>query len=604
MKKHLLFLFSAFVTFLANAQTKVEIDGIWYNLISKVKQAEVTSDRDYSGSITIPATVTYEGKEYSVTSIGSYAFSWCSSLTSITISEGVTSIGNDAFQYCSSLTSITIPKSVTNIGEGAFYYCNSLAAVYISDIAAWCSIEFSNSSANPLCYAHNLYLNGELVTKLTIPEGVTNIGNRTFYGCSSLTDITIPEGVTSIGQEAFYECSSLTDITIPEGVTSIGNTAFSWCSSLTTINIPEGVKNIKFQVFEGCSSLTAITIPESVTSIEDYAFQYCRSLTSITIPESVTSIEERAFADCAELLDVYCYAESVPSTSADAFDGSYPEYITLHVPASALVAYKTATPWSGFGTIVAIEEAITNIQLGQSSAVLFEGESLLLTATITPDNATDKSIAWSSSNPNVAAVDEEGNVTAIAPGTAIITATANDGSGVSASCEVVVKEKLLGKCATPVVNYVDGQVVLTCATEDAKVKTFVVKGDDEIYEDLAFDLVPAYTLTTYATKEKYEDSEVVSITLYWIPCTEQHENGEADGIITIPSQPVLIQCSEGVLTLTGLAEGAEVAVYSIAGLQKGAAVAAGGTATIATDFATGDIAIVKIGGCTIKVVVK
>ena len=233
-------------------------------------------------SITIPD---------SVTSIGDYAFYECSSLTSINVGKsnevycsvngilynkaktillycpngkascsipnGVTSIGDYAFSACSNLTSITIPDSVTSIGNGAFYYCRSL-------------------------------------TSITIPDSVTSIGTYAFSGCSSLTSITIPDSVTSIGYRAFCKCSSLTSITIPDSVTSIGNYAFEECSSLTSITIPDSVTSIGDWAFEYCSSLTSITIPDSVTSIGVGAFYDC-SLTSITIPDSVTSIGDQAF---------------------------------------------------------------------------------------------------------------------------------------------------------------------------------------------------------------------------------------------------------------------------------------------------------------------
>ena len=218
----------------------------------------------------------------SVTSIGGDAFRNCSSLTSITIGNGVTSIGSGAFYYCDDLTSITIPNSVTYIGSDAFYNteyynttdnwqnrvlyidnclieakttieecvvkdgttiiansafegCSSLTNVYITDIASWCNISFSGGSANPLCWADNLYVDNQLVTELVIPDSVTSIGNYAFYGCSSLTSITIPDSVTSIGGSAFYNCSSLTNITIPDDVTSIGYSAFYNCSSLSSV---------------------------------------------------------------------------------------------------------------------------------------------------------------------------------------------------------------------------------------------------------------------------------------------------------------------------------------------------------------------------------
>ena len=263
MKKHLLSIFVALLSLLASAQDKVEIDGIWYNLITEGNVAEVTFKGDshdeyneYSGHITIPATVNYEGAEYAVTSIGDMALTYCSNVTSITIPESVTSIGMDAFMYCSSLTSIIIPESVTDIGSYAFYECNRLA------------------------------------------------------------DITLSKGLKTIAHGAFSGCSSLTSITLPENLTLIGGSAFSNCSSLT----------------------------------------------AVTIPKSIMSITESAFSGCSSLSDVYCYAEKVPSTNANAFDDSYPEYATLHVPSSALGDYKRAKPWSSFGSIVALTDKEMNIE--------------------------------------------------------------------------------------------------------------------------------------------------------------------------------------------------------------------------------------------------
>ena len=239
-----------------------------------------------------------------ITEIGDYAFSGCTSITSVIIPEGVKSIGGYyTFSGCSNLTSITIPSSLTSIGNSdlgsfsdPFNDCTKLSAVYITDLAAWCNINFGYSNGNPLSYAHNLYLNGELVTELVIPEGITKIGKYAFSGCTSITSVTIHEGVTEIGEYAFSDCTSITSVTISEGVTEIRGSAFSGCSSLTSINIPSSVTEIGYSSFSGCISLTSITIPESVAIVRPSAFEGCNALT------------------------IYCEVASKPHDWGDGFD--------------------------------------------------------------------------------------------------------------------------------------------------------------------------------------------------------------------------------------------------------------------------------------------
>ena len=139
---------------------------------------------------------------------------------------------------------------------------------------------------------------------ITIPEGVTIIGESAFFMCIDLISVIIPSGVTFIGKMAFEGCSNLASVSIPEGVTFIGSYAFNYCSSLTSITLPSSVSSIGDGTFFACSSLTSVTIPSSVTSIGDYAFSRCTSLTSITIPASVTSIGNKAFEWCTNLRTV------------------------------------------------------------------------------------------------------------------------------------------------------------------------------------------------------------------------------------------------------------------------------------------------------------
>ena len=213
-------------------------------------------------------------------------------------------IGYCMFYRCYNLESIFLPVNITSIGYYAFYDCPYLKSVHITDLSAWCKITFSDLYSNPLCNVGKLYLNNQELAELVIPEGIKEIKNHAFYGCSSLTSINIHDGVTSIGERAFSSCSSLTSLDIPDSVTSIGSSAFSGCSSLTSIDIPDGVTSIGNSVFFGCSSLTSIDIPDSVTSIGEYAFSSCTSLAFIDIPNSVISVGKSAFRNCSSLTSI------------------------------------------------------------------------------------------------------------------------------------------------------------------------------------------------------------------------------------------------------------------------------------------------------------
>ena len=186
---------------------------------------------------------------------------------------------------------------------------------------------------------------------VTLPDGLTSIGDAAFCRCSGLTSVTIPNSVTSIGYNAFEGCSGLTSVTIGNSVTSIGIFAFYECSSLTSITIPNSVTSIGDDAFYKCSALTSITIGSGVTSIGTYAFSYCRGLTSVTLGSGVTSIGYRAFDYCNKIQEVTSYASTPPAAASCGLNHTS---CTLYVPAEYLEAYQNAVWWEDFAKIRAI----------------------------------------------------------------------------------------------------------------------------------------------------------------------------------------------------------------------------------------------------------
>ena len=288
-----------------------------------------------------------------VTSIGDFAFEYCSKLTNIIISNSVTSIGYSAFSNCSSLTSITIPNSVTSIDDYAFFYCSNLSNIVLSNsITSISSFAFDHCTSltkiiipvGVIDIGYGSFHDCYSLTNIIIPNSVTSIDNYAFKGCSNLTSITIPNSITSIGEEAFKSCTNLTNIKIPNSVTEIGAEAFkntgyynnenNWDNGLLYIdnclvntkediekcNIKNGIKLIADSAFRNYSQLTSITIPNSVTFIGDHAFKGCSNLTSITIPNGIKSIRYETFEDCTSLTNI-TIPSSITSINYSAFSG-------------------------------------------------------------------------------------------------------------------------------------------------------------------------------------------------------------------------------------------------------------------------------------------
>ena len=275
----------------------------------------------------------------SVKSIGKTAFREIENLTSVTLGKNVESIGEYAFIHCKSISSISIPESLKNVGRSAFNGCDGIEKVYITDIEKWCLINFEGGST-PLSNEAELYLNGNLVTDLTIPSSIIDVG-QVFAGCTSIKSIVVPNSVESIGCGAFSGCDNIQSLTIPfvgasasddehdylayifgasssgyntnpvppslktvivTGGTKIGG--FARCTNIVNIVLPEGVTDIEKGAFRECKSLTNIILPNSVINIGENAFERCTNLESIILGNNVKTIESGAFHECRNLSSI------------------------------------------------------------------------------------------------------------------------------------------------------------------------------------------------------------------------------------------------------------------------------------------------------------
>ena len=605
MKKYFSLLLLSLLPLLAQAATL--INGIYYNLNSSSKTAEVTRG-NYTGSVNIPPTIVNGGITYSVTSIGEGAFEGRSGLTSVTIPNSVTSIGRSAFWGCSGLTSVTIPNSVTSIGEAAFNYTpfiNNMAdgVIYLGK----CLYEYKGTmpenttiviadGTTQICYCAFSDCSG--LTSVTIPNSVTFIGYNAFDGCSGLTSVTIPNSVTSIGSLAFSGCSGLTsvhisdlaawcnisfgyndsnplsyahhlylngtevtDLVIPNSVTSIGNSAFWGCRGLTSVTIPNSVTSIGNAAYWGCRGLTSVTIPNSVTSIGGSAFQSCSGLTSVTIPNSVTSIGDDAFQYCSGLTSV-TIPNSVTSIGCQAFSSC-----------------------SGL-TSVTIPNSVTSIDEYAFSGCtgLTDVYCLPLDVPVTASNAFN--------NSNI--------------GNATLHVVVSSYNAYKNALPWKNFKNMLGDipvpCAAPVISYRNGQLVFDCDTEGVTFKSDITCEDIAAREESIIDLTVAYTITVYATKEGYTPSETVTATLCWIET--EPVDAVATGTLEIAAVPVLVKSRGGVITVEGVGNGTTVSVYTTGGVLVGSATAVDRTATVSTSLPTGTVVVVKIGEKAVKIVVR
>ena len=413
-----------------------------------------------------------------ITEIGDSAFKNCKNLDRITMNNGIEILESSAFEDCFSLTTINIPNTVKAISNSTFQDCTSLTEVHLSNILK--EIPASTFSG---C---------KKLTTINFPSTLTTIGNSAFSGCESLPEAILPSGVEKIESNAFKNCKALKKAALPDTVSSIGSSAFYGCEALTDITLGSKLKKIESQTFYGCIVLPSIVIPYNVTTIGDSAFVNCTKLTQITVPRNTTSIASNAFS-YPKKMTMYgpsdCYAQTyasgkgikyvtqdihATSVSLDSTEKTAERYDDFQLTATiAPLNFTDAVVWTssneevatvsdtgyveicGVGTAVitvtagnvkdackiTVPQLIDWIEFDEDEIELKAGQTYQLKPYISPSDATNKKLKYTSSDTKVAEVSASGLVTAKSEGEAKIRAAATDGSDEYAVCYVTVTGK-------------------------------------------------------------------------------------------------------------------------------------------------------------------
>ena len=413
-----------------------------------------------------------------VTVIKNHAFNECIKLKAVEISNGMKEIGDSAFSECSNLQKVILPDTVNSMGTNIFYNCINLTEVHLPNIR-------QNITANT-------FYNCKKLTTINFPSTLTTIGNSAFSGCESLPEAILPSGVEKIESNAFKNCKALKKAAVPDTVSSIGSSAFYGCEALTDITLGSKLKKIESQTFYGCIVLPSIVIPYNVTTIGDSAFVNCTKLTQITVPRNTTSIASNAFS-YPKKMTMYgpsdCYVQTyasgkgikyvtqdihATSVSLDSTEKTAERYDDFQLTATiAPLNFTDAVVWTssneevatvsdtGYVEICGVGTAVITVTAGNVKAVckitvpqlidwiefdedeieLKAGQTYQLKPYISPSDATNKKLKYTSSDTKVAEVSASGLVTAKSEGEAKIRAAATDGSDEYAVCYVTVTGK-------------------------------------------------------------------------------------------------------------------------------------------------------------------
>lgn len=527
---------------------------IYYNYINNYQELEVTCqsntyDKSYSGYVVIPSEVTHLGQTFAVTRIGNNAFYECGGVTSVVLPNTIKSIGRSAFKHCG-LKTINIPASVTTIDYEAFSMCQNINKVIVEDLSAWCNISFAYC-ANPLRLAHHLYSDPITeITDLVLPTDITSIGSYAFQGCAC-TSVTFPPNITSIGDQAFASCTSLKKIIVSD----IG----AWC------NISFGDNPLFYAHYlysDQDTRILDLVIPNTVTTIENSAFNYCY-ISTLKIPSSVTKIGNNAFYNGIRLNKLTI--GDIASWCGIDFGGggSNPIPFSEHIYVNnteiteELVIPNTVTTikpraFTGFTSLNTLTLPSSLVSIGSNS---FEGCTGLNSVTL-PNSL--ESIG------NYSFKGCRGLTTLTIPNSV---SSIGDYSFDECNNLSDVISKMEQPCSLPANAFSEESYF--------KATLYVPEGKKQLYNEINY----------WKRFSKIEEFVVNDITL-------------SNNIQTI------VDAEDGTISVSGLADGQQVAIYQTDGKQVATAKAYNGSANVATNISKGTPVIVKIGEKAVKVVMQ
>lgn len=588
MKKSFLTIILSFIG-ISTWAYDVKVNGIYYNVIDKAGIAEVTyGDSEYTGKVSVPSSITSNGKTYAVTAIGDRAFNNCWGLSSVTLPNSIETIKDWAFSYCS-LNAIEIPNSVSTIRDAAFQG------------ALLTSVSIPNSVTS---LGYNAFLGCEQMESVSIPNSVKSIGSQAFRYCTKLKSVSIPNSMTGIEWGTFSGCESLTSVEFPSTLLYIGDISFQGCTNLSSIDLPNSVVGIGYDAFKNCG-LTSVSIPSSVTYIGNNAFWNCYKMTSVTLPNSLTNVGTEVFGLDAGIkeINITCTDEKDFAkyiSRADIINIFFSGLDTDNLIHNIIVDGKKQTEINIPSTVRTIGEyafincpSITSViipryvrNIGNGA---FEGcknlETVTCYATTVP-----------TTNENAFKDALIKNSTLIVPKSALQPYKSQTPWKDFGTINTIPE-----KCGTPTIKYVDGKIVFSTKTAGAKVVSKIESSDIQESEEFIIPLTATYNITAYATMEGEYDSDIATASLIWLTA-EDIEDGIEE--IQVKSTPLLISMSDGTATISGVADGTIVEIYTISGTKVASGTIKNGFVSLNLSSVPEQVVIIKAGNRSAKYMVK